>query len=131
MKDKNQDKAQGKEGSRFLSKAEERRYNFLKEQRKKRLKVDRQKRAEDLKAKRDGQMIDGELRRLTGRRYQVDWSSLDESERREVMRLLRDISGSVRRANESKKRERRLRSALNDSEEAVNHMSRTGKNWGF
>jgi hypothetical protein len=50
------------------------------------------------------QMIEGEIRRQTGKQYQVDWSKLAEPELLEVLRLLRELQtnkdAATRRARE-------------------------------
>lgn len=43
----------------------------------------------------DPRLIIGEIQQLTGKRYNIDFSKLDEMERREMLRLIRDCSSQV------------------------------------
>lgn len=50
------------------------------------------------------QMVEGEVRRQTGKNYQIDWSKLGDADLAEVLRMLRELQtnkdAATRRARE-------------------------------
>ena len=54
--------------------------------------------ASDARRRRLVEVVRGEIRRATGRRYEIDLDALDERSLQELRRLLRDLDGERRAA---------------------------------